>query len=644
MVQYKKGEMIAGTYRVERVFGGEGKSGMGVVYLVSSHDSPKPFVLKTIQPKSPVEAGKQRFLKEASIWVAIGWHPHIVKALWIQRIDDALYVAAEYIAPDEFGRNNLTHFLETMYKAPATILRWMAQVCYGLVHAQAKGMRAHRDLKPDNIMIDITGNARVTDFGLASQREELSLSDYAPHSTSVSPQITITGSALGTLPYMAPEQFRDARSVDHRADIYALGIILYQLVSAGQYPYEVPSQVEDVFMAYERIHFTGAYRRISSPFADIIDRCLCKDPAHRYQSYADFLFAIGSAAATQSFSLPPKPHAYDESIEELYMHAQSFSALGQPEKALDAINRYLKYVPEAYWGWTEKGRLLFEAGDAHGAIDSNRESLNLYGGNTHAWNNLGLAYNRLGQNEASIKAFRNALMNDPQNVGAMMNMAAPFISSGRFAEASSILQKAIRLYPKKGVLLFNASNHAALMLKNGKTTEAIPLLELLTQEDPKNSTNWHNLALIHQSQGNRNAAIQCFKAVEQLDPNDSSCVLSLTRLLAETGAYDEAIVYCDKLLQRNAEVLKALSMKAQLLAATGRAKEAIGILSAVLQNHPESDPLWFILAEIQMGIGDRNGAIESLNQCKKALIQNPAGSNSENVRLIEQRLQQLQMR
>jgi tetratricopeptide (TPR) repeat protein len=400
--------------------------------------------------------------------------------------------------------------------------------------------------------------------------------------------------------------------------------------------------MEDVFMAYERIHFTGVYRRLSSPFTDIIDCCLCKDPAHRYQSYDDFLSEIGSVAAKQRFSLPPKPHAYDESIEELFMHAQSLSALGQPEKALNAINRYLQYVPEAYWGWTEKGILLFKAGDVHGAIDSNRESLNLYGGNTHAWNNLGLAYNRLGQNEDSIKAFRNALMNDPQNVGAMMNMAASLISSGRFAEASSILQKAICLSPKKDVLLFNASNHAALMLKYGKTTEAQPLLELLTQEDPKNPTNWHNLALTHQSQGNRNVAIQCFKVVEQLNPNDSFCVLSLTRLLAETGAYEEAIVYCDKLLQKNAEVLKALSMKAQLLAATGRAKEGIKIVSAVLQEHPESDSLWFIVAELQMGIGDRNGAIESLNQCKRALMQNSAGSSPENVRLIEQRLQQLQ--
>src|SRR5438874_12854574 len=107
----KPGDYIAGEYRIRRVFGGEGQSGMGVVYLVEGRSSEVPFVLKIFQAQRATPATIARFQVEAETWIKIGKHPNIVQCHWLREYSDQLFVAAEYIVPDEAGRNTLTHYI-----------------------------------------------------------------------------------------------------------------------------------------------------------------------------------------------------------------------------------------------------------------------------------------------------------------------------------------------------------------------------------------------------------------------------------------------------------------------------------------------------------------------------------------------------
>src|SRR5690348_451079 len=91
--QYKPGDWIAGEYHVLEVFGGAGKSGQGVVYLVEEREAPEPFVLKTIQGSQDAE-GKSRLVREGEVWVSLGFHPYIVPALWVRELEDQIFVAA----------------------------------------------------------------------------------------------------------------------------------------------------------------------------------------------------------------------------------------------------------------------------------------------------------------------------------------------------------------------------------------------------------------------------------------------------------------------------------------------------------------------------------------------------------------------
>jgi len=124
--QYKAGDMIGGELRVLEVFGGEGKSGMGVVYLVDDRESPTPYVLKTYQDR-PGSKNSDQFMSEAHAWIQAGVHPNIVQAHWVREIGEQLFVAAGYIAGDEEGRNNLTHYLRDGQLRIEIILNWATQ-------------------------------------------------------------------------------------------------------------------------------------------------------------------------------------------------------------------------------------------------------------------------------------------------------------------------------------------------------------------------------------------------------------------------------------------------------------------------------------------------------------------------------------
>jgi serine/threonine protein kinase len=176
-----------------------------IVYLVHSREIPKPIVLKTFQAAEK-EYAKSRFLSEAHAWIEVGAHANIVQAHWAREIDGQIFVAAEYIEPDPEGRNNLTHFLSAGTLRIETTLVWATQFCLGMDYATSKGLLVHRDIKPDNLMIDGEGRLKITDFGLAKaanweiQPHPLVGSAFGGEAVSKRGSQTAIGSTMGTPP------------------------------------------------------------------------------------------------------------------------------------------------------------------------------------------------------------------------------------------------------------------------------------------------------------------------------------------------------------------------------------------------------------------------------------------------------------
>jgi serine/threonine protein kinase len=190
-------------------------------------------------------------------------------------------------------------------------------------YAKSKGVLAHRDIKPDNLMIDRTGRLKVTDFGLAkfidldAQPQQRNWWFFGKERDVRTISKTVTGSAMGTLPYMAPEQFINSKGVDHRADIYSFGIILYQMAAGNRYPYRIRKDAADVLPEYFRAHAEKSPLPIESPLMPVISRCLEKEANCRYATYDDLLNDLGVVAKKLRIKLPKAVQVGRED-EELY--------------------------------------------------------------------------------------------------------------------------------------------------------------------------------------------------------------------------------------------------------------------------------------------------------------------------------------
>ncbi|MCA9033933.1 MAG: serine/threonine protein kinase [Planctomycetaceae bacterium] len=244
-----------------------GKGGMGEVFLARQTSLDRLVALKTLSKElAKREDFVQRFQREAKSMAKLD-HPNIVKVYAVDTFKGLHFAAIEYI-----DGKSAQDWLDQLEKLEISDATHIALICAeGLRHAHELNM-VHRDIKPDNILITSKGIVKVADFGLAKAMDE----DVS---------MTQSGTGLGTPLYMAPEQARNAKHVDQRSDIYALGATLYHLLT-GRLPYCGTSTLE-LIMAKER----GIYPSAKSLRPDIpekldliIDKMMAKDPAHRYKN------------------------------------------------------------------------------------------------------------------------------------------------------------------------------------------------------------------------------------------------------------------------------------------------------------------------------------------------------------------------
>ncbi len=205
-----------GPFMVRSVLG---KGGMGEVYSATQTALAREVALKVLPKRLAKDLEfTERFQREARAMASLS-HAHIVSVYEFGCIDGRFYYAMERVEG-----TSLRALLQQRRLAPAQALRIIQQVCDALSYAHAKGI-VHRDIKPENILIDSEGNAKLADFGLAKI--------LRPEGRQVA--LTGTMEVLGTLAYAAPEQIKNAKGVDHRADLYSLGVVIYEMLT-GELP------------------------------------------------------------------------------------------------------------------------------------------------------------------------------------------------------------------------------------------------------------------------------------------------------------------------------------------------------------------------------------------------------------------------
>lgn len=260
MERIKIGETIGGVNKVLSIIGGEGKTGMGIVYVCYNTKWKFIVAMKTFQKRFFLSnEALESFKNEAIVWINLGIHLNIVRAYTINEFNDRPFIIMEYIAQDNLGRNTLSHFLQTPLSLER-VLKWGIQFCFGIEYAYAHGISCHRDIKPDNIMITPTKDLKITDFGLAKVHTNQSSDKYK---------------ISGTPPWMAPEQFNGITNI--KSDIYSFGVVLYQMINKGKLPFYAKT-----LDGFRKAHKENPVPKFKSILSKIINKCLAKKPEERY--------------------------------------------------------------------------------------------------------------------------------------------------------------------------------------------------------------------------------------------------------------------------------------------------------------------------------------------------------------------------
>jgi serine/threonine-protein kinase len=265
---------LSGQYDVEREIG---RGGMGVVYLARDRRLDRMVAIKTL-PAQLADDGavRERFLREARTAARLS-HPNIVPIHRADEIAGQVFFVMGFVDGDSLAAQ-LQHGGPLSPRDAVPILR---DVAAALGYAHKHGV-VHRDVKTENILIEsTTGRAMVTDFGIAR------VAEAAP--------LTATGQVLGTVYYLSPEQV-SGDDIDQRSDIYALGVVGYAML-AGKFPFDGPlaSAVLVAHVMKAPVPLAVATPNVPESLASIIDRCLAKDPASRFQSCDDLDAALSAA-------------------------------------------------------------------------------------------------------------------------------------------------------------------------------------------------------------------------------------------------------------------------------------------------------------------------------------------------------------
>jgi Tol biopolymer transport system component len=275
-----------------------GAGGMGEVYRARDTRLGREVAVKVL----PEEAAEQperlrRFEQEARSLAALE-HPHIVALHDFGVAEGHPYIVSELLAGQ-----TLRERLRQGDLSVAKSLELTAQTARGLAAAHAKGI-VHRDVKPENLFVSTDGRIKILDFGLAKLREEAE-PDSPPETGSLSEGITIsrstrTGAVLGTPAYLAPEQLQ-GKAPDHRADIFALGVVLYEAL-AGRSPFRRDSAAETMaaIVRDDPPPLSAHGRRVPPVLEGVVRRCLEKRPEERFQSAHDLALALESLAQASS--------------------------------------------------------------------------------------------------------------------------------------------------------------------------------------------------------------------------------------------------------------------------------------------------------------------------------------------------------
>ena len=438
---------VISHYEIGRLIG---SGGMGHVYAARDTELGREVALKVAS--FGTEDAQARLRREAQHASRLS-HPHICNIYDVGRADGQLFVVMELVKGQ-----SLADLVREGSLSTANARRYAIEIADALAHAHEHGV-THRDLKSTNVMITPTRGAKVLDFGLARMLDTHQI-DALSHSQR---SLTDEGLIAGTLPYMAPELLRGQRG-DQRSDIWALGVLLHEMVS-GRRPFTGATGFE---VSAGILHQEPEPLPPSVPAAmrAIIQRCLEKDPASRYQQAADVQVALEEMKglpALPRFRIPYIPRRITSNVflfvVGLVVAAVVWYGLGNGFGA-PTISNALTNV---------RGYSLLEEGRFDQAVEQFQSVANRAPREANAWDSLGEGLLASGMPDKSLEAYSRALAIDRTFESPVVGRGLALAALGRYAEAVASELPDLRV-------------HAYLLSRVGRYRDAADVLDKAQRE------------------------------------------------------------------------------------------------------------------------------------------------------------------
>lgn len=569
----------AGKYRI---VGRIGQGGMGVVYRGIDDDLGRTVALKFLPPDLGEDSlGAQRFQREARAASALD-HVNIGTIFGVEETADhrRFIVMAYYEGRDLSDRIRD----ESQPLSPGEAISIAIQVARGLAEAHGHGV-IHRDIKPSNILLTPQGVVKIVDFGLASM--------------SGAGQLTMTGARMGTPAYMSPEQAL-GQSVDHRSDIWSLGVVLLEMLTR-QRVFQSDSMPATLFKV---VHGeVPMLENVEQPLRSILAHALAKDPGKRYQSASDFLTAIEAIqpasvnvrpltpAQLATLSLSPsgsfrrRRPSWRMAVAAIALLAVvSLGALyflkrpgsGNPKAAsagvptsASAIDKYMQGV-ELAKRWDKPGNLdraitlltdstrsdpsmalgfahLAEAQRIHYTLSRDKTSLDAAAKNAAEAVKLNpelapvqVAFGRVqatsGNTDLAMASFEHALRIDADDADANLAIGRQYERLGRVKDAEGAYRKAMTLEPDS---LAAHDGYANFLFRQARYAEAIAEWQTVVRIAPDDAAAYVNLGSSLNETNRIAEAIEMYKNAVKYNPTDMA-YSNLGTAYFFTGHYPEA--------------------------------------------------------------------------------------------------------
>ncbi|HEX4168072.1 MAG TPA: protein kinase [Bryobacteraceae bacterium] len=605
------GAMVGTRYRIEAE---AGEGGIGKVYRAIDLDLHRMVALKVVRPElAQSQHTLDQLMQEISIASQIS-HKNVLRIHDLGEASGLRFVSMAWAEGED-----LSQLLRRAGPLPEARIRELAiEIGEGLEAAHEQGI-SHRDLKPSNILLTSAGHACIADFGLAR-------STLAPPAVSNLSDENSSSSA-GTPRYMSPEQV-DGATVDHRTDIYSLGLILYEMAT-GRIPFGDASVVQTITQRLTEIPANPKLLNpsLSENLSGIILRCLERDPAQRYSTVQDLLFDLRhSPDPLKSQSLPGQKQVsrhwwLASSLVALVLLAVGATVLWQRRKlpVKPPVNgKYVAVLPFHFVG--SDPNLKYRAQGIAEAVSARLVSLT----SLHPVSSAALERTNLSQPESTIG----------QQVGANLLIEGTVQGEGDRIKVDAQIynvekHRAVWSHSYTGVNadLFTLEEEIA-----DDTEQALDVKPTLEEREREVSAPTQNLAAYdlylkgrdilrnHRDQANARVALALF---EQACRTDSSFALAWTGVAdASTLLHNpaKALMAAEQARRLNSDLPEVHFALGSAYSATGRNAEAVSEIKQALQLSPNSDNGYIRLGRAYMATGQRKEALDALN---KAVQLNP---------------------